>query len=89
MNGSSSTILVASLEYEGTIDKYMGDCVMAFWNAPVEIDRHPYKACCAALTMQKRMVDLNVQMGTHRAQQAATQPPLRMGVGVNTGPTFV
>src|SRR6202000_214336 len=46
---------------KGTIDKYMGDAIMAFWNAPLDIENHPARACEAALAMQGRLVELNAE----------------------------
>ncbi len=62
------------LQHNGTIDKYMGDCVMAFWNAPVEDPEHAFHACLTALEMQKALVGLN-----------KNQEPVNMGIGINTG----
>ncbi|TQV83305.1 CHASE2 domain-containing protein [Denitrobaculum tricleocarpae] len=77
------------VRYQGTIDKYMGDAIMAFWNAPLEDPRHPLNACNAALAMLKRLDILNEQ----RRQEAKvfSQPflPLRLGVGINTGECVV
>ena len=43
----------------GTIDKYMGDCIMAFWNAPIDVDKHEQVSCEAALSMHKALKELN------------------------------
>lgn len=67
----------------GTIDKYMGDCVMAFWGAPVASDRHAAQAVAAALGMREAMVAFN------QAQSARGLPTVGMGIGLNTGPMFV
>jgi adenylate cyclase len=48
----------AILAERGTLDKYIGDSVMAFWGAPVEIDNHAYHACMAAVTAQDRLASL-------------------------------
>ncbi len=67
----------------GTIDKYMGDAIMALFGAPLGMPDHARQACRAALAMAGQLQELN--------QQWATQgrPPLRIGVGVNTGPVAV
>lgn len=75
----------AILSEKGTIDKYIGDCIMAFWNAPLDVPHHPSHAGRAALKMLAAIEALN----TARAHQAASrrQPfaPLKIGVGINTG----
>ena len=47
------------INVNGTIDKYMGDCIMAFWNAPIDVDGHEKLACDATLRMHKAMAELN------------------------------
>lgn len=64
---------------EATIDKYIGDAIMAFWNAPLDIDRHEEKACRAALAMLEVVDSLN----RSRSQ------PIRIGIGLNTGEACV
>ncbi len=63
------------LKNEGTIDKYMGDAIMAFWNAPLPIAEHPRRACLAALEMLSVLEVLNER----------EQTPIKIGVGLNTG----
>ena len=78
----------AILDRIGTIDKYMGDCIMAFWNAPVEDPDHQAHACEAALAMHRALADLNAE---REAEAAPGEEfiPLRLGVGVNTGTAVV
>ncbi|SFK50068.1 CHASE2 domain-containing protein [Methylocapsa palsarum] len=73
------------LRERGTIDKYMGDAIMAFWNAPLDVSGHAERACRCALEMTDKMSDLN-EMWRVRAV-AAGQPfdDIRIGIGVNTG----
>ena len=66
-------------QQRGTIDKYMGDCVMAFWGAPVESRRHAAQAVEAALLMVEAMEPIN------RERLAAGQPGIGLGIGLNTG----
>ncbi|RIL05206.1 MAG: adenylate/guanylate cyclase domain-containing protein [Proteobacteria bacterium] len=70
------------LSRRGCIDKYMGDCVMAFWNAPLDDPEHARHACEAALAMTAALADLNARIA---ADAARPLPALAMGVGVNTG----
>jgi adenylate cyclase len=66
-------------KYEGTIDKYMGDAIMAFWGAPQHQPDHATLACRAALEMVAALEELNARW----AEQG--RPPLAMGIGINTG----
>jgi len=70
----------------GTIDKYMGDCVMAFWNAPLRNPDHPLRAVRAALGMMAAVDSLN---GTLRQEEGENAPRFAVGVGVNTGDCVV
>ncbi len=63
----------------GTTDKYMGDCVMAFWGAPVDMPNHAQLAVKAALEMSNAVRDLNAE---HRAKGI---PEIGVGIGLNTG----
>ncbi len=69
----------------GTIDKYMGDCIMAFWNAPINVDQHERISCEAALSMHKALKELN----DIREQEAKLENKdfleLKIGIGLNTG----
>lgn len=65
--------------YHGTIDKYMGDCIMAFWGAPLDNPQHARDAVLAGLAMQAALTELNVSFA------ARGWPQLHVGVGVNTG----
>ena len=67
----------------GTLDKYIGDAIMAFWGAPVAEPEHARKAVTAALEMQRRLLEVN------RGLTAKGWPELKIGIGVNTGPMTV
>jgi adenylate cyclase len=73
------------LERRGTIDKYMGDAIMAFWNAPLDDPDHASHACGAAIEMASHMGELN-RVWEQRAS-AAGRPfqPVKIGIGINTG----
>src|SRR5712691_7170540 len=66
-------------KYRGTLDKYMGDAIMALWNAPVEDKDHPRNGVLAALEMLRECGTLN------RKFTARGWPTLKIGIGVNTG----
>jgi adenylate cyclase len=66
-------------EGRGTIDKYIGDAIMAFWGAPMSDEHHARNAVLAALAMQRTLTELNPRL------EARGWPPVRIGVGVNTG----
>jgi adenylate cyclase len=69
----------------GTIDKYMGDAIMAFWNAPLDDPDHEANACDAALDMLERLDELNAER--KREAEASEKPfiPIKIGIGINTG----
>lgn len=77
------------MENRGTIDKYMGDAMMAFWNAPLDDADHARHACLAALKMQDALSPVNAMMKA-RAEKEGQEPILlNAGIGVNTGPCSV
>ena len=85
MNSFLTPLTNAIIDRKGTIDKYMGDAIMAFWNAPLYDSNHEINACEAAIDMLDRVEKLN---GT-RAQEAeaSAKPfiPIKIGIGINTG----
>ncbi len=73
------------LEEQGTIDKFMGDAVMAFWNAPLDDSEHPSHACRAALRMMGEMQDLNARWREEADAKGRPFKPVKLGIGLNTG----
>ncbi len=73
------------LEEQGTIDKFMGDAVMAFWNAPLDDKNHPSHACSAALRMMDAMVTLNENWREEAESKGRPYRPVKLGIGLNTG----
>jgi adenylate cyclase len=69
----------------GTIDKYMGDCVMAFWNAPLDIADHGRKAIEAALAMRTALDHLNGELEEEARRDGRPPIVLGAGIGLNSG----
>ncbi len=89
MNQFMTPMTEIILKHHGTIDKYMGDCIMAFWNAPLEDPKHSRHACEAALAMQKFIEEWNV---LREEESKAKNKPFRrvqIGIGINTGQASV
>ncbi len=76
---------IIQTDHKGTVDKYMGDAIMAFWNAPLDDADHAANACRAALDMRIRLRELNEAW-----EKANTgYPTLNIGIGLNSGPVTV
>jgi len=69
--------------HQGTLDKYIGDAIMAFWGSPYPQEDHAVAACRCGLEMNRRLDELNVKWRAEGKKEAA------MGVGINTGPVNV
>ena len=83
LNTYLSTITDIILRYGGTVDKYEGDAIMAFYGAPVDQKDHALRACKAALESTKAMEELNARF------RKRGWPPLKVRTGINTGPVVV
>ncbi|NKK98450.1 adenylate/guanylate cyclase domain-containing protein [Rhizobium leguminosarum] len=77
------------MDHGGTIDKYMGDCIMAFWNAPLDDPDHALHAVKASLAMQAAISSLNRELEREAAMRGGRPHVLKMGVGINTGECIV
>lgn len=77
------------LDREGTIDKYMGDCIMAFWNAPLDDPDHAYNACASSLAMFTALAELNEERKIEAEEAGIEFLPLNVGIGINTGDCVV
>lgn len=73
------------LDRRGTIDKYMGDCIMAFWNAPLDDAEHASNACRSALAMVDCMKEVNVELKAEADAKGNRYFPLNVGIGLNSG----
>ena len=103
VNHYLAAVADAVKNHNGTLDKYIGDCVMAFWNAPVANELHAPAAVQAAIDSQRAIHQLNelrlaknvAREADNRARLAAGQPPkplhiaLQLGTGINTGTATV
>ncbi len=73
------------LERRGTIDKYMGDCIMAFWNAPIDDPDHAKNGVRSALAMFEESDKMNEVLKAEAKDEGRKYIPLRIGAGLNTG----
>ena len=89
MNRFLTPLTNAILNRKGTIDKYMGDAIMAFWNAPLDDKDHQLNACEAALDMLERVDALNQAREQEAQEGGHSYIPLNVGVGLNTGTCVV
>jgi len=79
LNAYLSTMTRIVQQHRGTIDKYIGDAIMAFWNAPVDLPDHAARAVQTALDMQAALAQLNQEFA------ARGWPEVKIGIGVNSG----
>jgi len=89
MNSFLTPLTNAIIDRKGTIDKYMGDAIMAFWNAPLHDPTHELNACEAALDMHERVERLNREREQAAKTNATQFIPIQIGVGINTGTCVV
>src|SRR5208337_4606352 len=85
MNRFLTPVTNAIIARNGTIDKYMGDAVMAFWNAPLDDATQESDACHAALDMLERVHELNQVREREASEAGAVFVPINNGIGINTG----
>ena len=83
INRLLTTLSNEILECEGTIDKYMGDCIMAFWNAPASQEKHAQMAIEAGVRMRKALKELNDEL------VGEGKLAMEIGIGINTGDCIV
>ena len=89
MNRFLTPLTNAIIERKGTIDKYIGDAIMAFWNAPLDDSQQESNACEAALEMLTRAEKLNQEFKQEADRNGGKYMPLNVGIGLNTGPCVV
>ena len=77
------------LFYNGTIDKYIGDGIIAFWNAPLDDPDHAVNAGKAALNMLRKLENFNQSRINETGKTRNRFLPIKVGIGINTGPCVV
>src|SRR4051812_7794061 len=85
MNRFLTPLTNAILARKGTIDKYMGDAIMAFWNAPLDDAAHEVNACEAAIQMLEQIDTVNKEREQEASDGGHVYIPLNVGIGLNTG----
>ncbi|MDL2229815.1 adenylate/guanylate cyclase domain-containing protein, partial [Treponema sp. OttesenSCG-928-L16] len=85
LNSYLSTLSNVVLEELGTIDKYEGDAIIAFFGAPIDLPDHALRACVSAIIMKRREKELNIRF----AEEGLSPLPLLTRIGVNTGSMVV
>lgn len=83
MNKALTAQQKAVQKHNGMVDKYIGDAMMAIFNAPLDLVNHPRAACDCAKDIVKNMEALNTEL------QAEGLPPIAIGIGVNTGEAVI
>jgi adenylate cyclase len=79
LNNYFETMVDAVFTYKGTLDKFIGDALMAVFGAPLPLENHAWMAVQSALDMRRRLAEFN------QNRQSATQPPIRIGIGISSG----
>jgi adenylate cyclase len=83
LNHYFETMVDVVFQYQGTVDKYIGDAIMAVFNSPLPLEDHAWKAVQAAVAMRDRLIHLNVEFAV------AQQSTIQMGIGINTATVAV
>jgi adenylate cyclase len=89
VNGLWTACSTAILNENGTIDKFIGDAIMAFWNAPVAVEHHQFRATKAALGVTKAVAAYNENPAVAALLQSRSIPPISVRVGLASGPACV
>ena len=89
LNSLHTPLTAHVLGTDGTIDKYIGDGLMAFWNAPHHVPDHASKSCAAALRMMASVPLIDEKLRQEAQAEGRPHVPLAIGIGINTGASFV
>ncbi len=85
MNEFLTSMTDIVMSHEGTVDKYIGDAMMSFWNAPRDVKNHERAACMAALKMQSALEPVNEKIRKRAIKKGKEPILLSAGIGINTG----
>jgi adenylate cyclase len=85
MNRFLTPLTDVIIEEKGYVDKYMGDAIMAFWNAPLDDPKHQVNACEAAIQMLEKIDVVNKEREQEATDGGHVYLPLNVGIGLNTG----
>lgn len=77
------------LNENGTLDKYIGDGLMAFWNAPTDVPHHAGHACRAALAMRETVALIDARVAAETIEAGRSHQPIEIGIGISSGEVFV
>jgi adenylate cyclase len=83
LNEYLTTMTRIVLKYQGTVDKFIGDAIMALWNAPLLDEQHAVKACTSAVEQVRALRELQIKWKTQGV------PVLNIGIGIHTGSAVV
>ena len=83
MNKALTAQQIAVQKYEGMVDKYIGDAMMAIFNAPIDLEDHETKAIQCALEIQNNMIQLNKELTSEGL------PSVAIGIGINSGEAVI
>ena len=89
MNRFLSPMTEIITRHKGTIDKYIGDCIMAFWNAPLDDPDHAKNAVRAVQGMRRALIELNREWEAEAAMAGKPYSEVKIGIGLNTGECVV
>ena len=89
LNKLLGELSVCVTDEKGTIDKYIGDSIMAFWNAPLDVKDHERRAVTAALKMRKKLAELNRADAFGFRKNRHGFDDIAIGIGINTGQACV
>ena len=85
MNSFLTPMTKVIQDREGFIDKYIGDCIMAFWNAPIDVPSHAQKAILAAFDMRAELKRVNAMLKEKAEKEGRAEVEIRIGIGLNSG----
>jgi adenylate cyclase len=85
INGFLTPMTQLIQQKDGTIDKYIGDCIMAFWNAPLDVPNHAERAVSTVIAMREELKRLNQAWAAEAERENRAPVRLAIGMGINTG----